>query len=162
VAAFEGRYGLHRLLTIQSINRLGEALTSQGKLEETAALYQCVLDVYSDLDEKAREAALNSADNYAQVLCKQSHLGGAEEMGRWMVGQRELLLGTDHLDTLVGVHTLAGIMAAQEKPQEAVTLFERAYHGTEKIAGPDHSDTVEFLEDFNHAKRKVESDMPRS
>jgi tetratricopeptide (TPR) repeat protein len=151
IALREGSMGMCDSRTLKSFNALGEALTAQNQLEEAAGLYRKILEKYDTYDDRAREEALKSADNLAQVLCKQGDLKGAEETGRCMISRREDLLGMDHIDTLVGVHTLAEVMAARGRHEEAITLFQQAYCGTAKRVGRQHPDAVEFLEDFNNA-----------
>jgi hypothetical protein len=90
-------------------------MTAQNKNNEAMHLYRTIIEHYSMYSRDAREEALKSADNLAQVLATQGQLAEAEDMGRWLVSERERLLGDDHLDTLIGIHTLAGMLFTQKK-----------------------------------------------
>jgi tetratricopeptide (TPR) repeat protein len=154
VLAMERKYGLHNVETVQSINFLGEVLIKQEKFEDAALHYRRVLNALTDLDGKARTAALASLDSLAQVLLRQGQLLEAEKVARQMIDEREKLLGLDDLDTLIGYHTLAEILTKQEQFKLALEMYEKAYVGTNTKLGPDHPDTVEFLNDFSSAKNR--------
>jgi tetratricopeptide (TPR) repeat protein len=144
--------GLCHYETICSINCLSEALVKQGKTDEAGTLYRQILDAYSDFDEKMREEVLLGINALAELLLCQNQLGEAETVGRWLVAESEMLLGLEKFDALVAVHTHADILPRQERFEEALTLYERAYVGTEKCCGADHPDTKEFLNYYNRAK----------
>ncbi len=141
--------------TVISVNRLGEILAKQGKLQEAEKKYRAVLDVYGDLGSSAREEALNCMAGLAHVLLEQGKEKEAESIGKRLIAERETLLGPDHFDTLVGFHTMAKILTQQERFEEAVPLYEKAYVGLEKAHGSEHPNAQEFLDDLNHAKSKL-------
>jgi tetratricopeptide (TPR) repeat protein len=151
----EAKYGLHDAGTIKSINFLGDALVKQDKLDEAAQQYRRVLDVITDLDNSAREEALNTLDSLAQTLSQQGELIEAEAVARLMIDEREKLLGVDHFDTFIGYHTLAETLTLQKQFEPALKMYQKAYVGTLASCGPEHPDTIEFLNDFNCAKNKL-------
>ena len=75
-------------------------------------------------------------------------------MARCIIGTRERLNGTEDDMTLWSIHTLAEILDQQGQYQEALSLYERAYVGTEKRVGASHSNTIFFQDSYNRAKHK--------
>jgi hypothetical protein len=66
------------------------------------------------------------------------------------------LLGETHLDTLSGMHTLAGVLIKREKIVKAVALYAKVYEGTRMKVDMEHPDTKEFFEDFERARKRLE------
>jgi tetratricopeptide (TPR) repeat protein len=138
---------------LKSINALGEALAGQNKHDAAVDIY---LDAFQHKDEyegKARQEALVGVDSFAQLLARQGMLVKADAVGCLMVYEREKMLGRDHLDTLVGMYTLAGIKYKRQRYGEAVALYQSAYVGMRKHCGDAHADTIEFLADLEEARR---------
>ena len=55
---------------------------------------------------------------------------------------REVVLGRDHLDTLMTASSLAKLLRSQEDYDAAEPLLRRVVQGRENWLGPDHVDTV--------------------
>jgi tetratricopeptide (TPR) repeat protein len=149
------RHGLHHAETIKSINFLCDALVEQKKLDEALPWYRRIQDAYSDLDEKAREPALESLDHLARALWQLGQLEEAERIARHMTDEREKLLGMNDPDTALGYHTLAGILTQQEQFQPALDMYEVAYTRLKDRSGAEHEDVIDFLNDLNAAKNRL-------
>lgn len=153
LARRQQRYGLAHVKTLKSINYLGDVLVSQEKYDEAEELLRCVSQLHDLQDLEQRTQALKSVEALTRVLAKRHKLDEAEKFGRWTVREYETLLGNRNLDTLIAIHTLAGVLMAADKREEAVTRYNQAYSGTQQRLGDTHPDTQEFYEDYQSARR---------
>jgi hypothetical protein len=110
----EREFGSQNVDTLRSINFLAESMTAHSKNNEVTNLYRTVMEMYSVYDGDAREEALTSADNFAQLFATQGQLAGAGAMGCWLISQRKRLLSKDHINTLINIHTLARMLFTNE------------------------------------------------
>ncbi|KAH7078154.1 hypothetical protein BKA63DRAFT_280602 [Paraphoma chrysanthemicola] len=155
VQFYIAKHGLHHAETIKSINFLCDALVKQNKVDEALPWYRRIQDAYPDLDEKAREPALESLDHLAQLLSQLAQLEEAERVARHMINEREKLLGMNDPDTALGYHTLADILTQQEQFRPALDMYEVAYTRLRDRSGAEHEDVIDFLNDLNAAKNRL-------
>ena len=110
-------------------------------------------------DEEAVLSALRAAGDANRLLGRYEE---AEGMYRQCLEAYEVLLGAEHLSTMIMLANLATLYDSMGKYKQAVALCERAHNAFVIILGPDHPDTLASLSNLaecherNHNYKKAE------
>ncbi|CAN9459336.1 unnamed protein product [Alternaria sp. RS040] len=92
--------------------------------------------------EEALEAWAQVLRNAAWYLWKIGSYSVAQQVAAKAAAVSKKALGREHQLTRVSLTTLAGVLRAQGKYEEAGTLYRRVLEGSEKTLGKDHPDTL--------------------
>jgi tetratricopeptide (TPR) repeat protein len=103
---------------------------------------------FLDLDGLNSEF-LQACNWFGRFYQENGHFSEAEEMWNRALAGREKILGPDHPDTLMTVHSLGVLYYEQRCLDEAEKMYDRALAGREKILGPDHPDTLMTVNNLN-------------
>ena len=95
--------------------------------------------------------------NLAGVLDSEGKYKGAEDVHRQTLAVMELVLGKEHLDTLISVYCLAYLLHSVERHRDAEVLYQRACAGYKETLGADHPTTVACLQHYSSMHQEASS-----
>ncbi|CCX16801.1 Similar to Nephrocystin-3; acc. no. Q7Z494, partial [Pyronema omphalodes CBS 100304] len=129
--------------TLSSMQNLAATYTELGgRLQDAQELEEKVLEVRMCTLGVEHPDTLSSMQNLAATYKK---LGGrlkeVQELEEKVLEGRRRMLGEEHPDTLRGMQNLALTLYDMERPEEAISLMEKAACSYVQIYGSDHSET---------------------
>ncbi|KAL4759686.1 uncharacterized protein BDW70DRAFT_161387 [Aspergillus foveolatus] len=189
LAGFEKALGPDHTSTLDTVHNLGILYKKQGNLRKPEEMYQRALAGYEK--GPGQTSTLNTVHNLGILYKKQDKLKEAEQMyQRALAGYEKALeqmyqralagyekaLGPDHTSTLDTVNNLGTLYSDQVKLKEAEEMYwrallkeaeqmyQRALAGYEKALGPDHTFTLDTVNNlgtlyFNEGKLKEAEQM---
>jgi tetratricopeptide (TPR) repeat protein len=119
--------------TILSVNNLGAVLADQGKHAEAETILREALRAH---DNPATRS------NLATALYRRGEYAEAERLHRSVVRERELALGSEHVETLQSKCNFGVALAAQNKLGEAEALFREVATARRRVLGDEHAETL--------------------
>ena len=124
------------------LNRLGDLLRRQVKLDDAEQMYQQALASKEKELGTDHMLTLSTVNDLGNLYSDQGKLDRAEQMYQRALAGFEKALGFDHMSTLDSVNNLGLLYRDQGKPDEAEQMYQRALAGFEKVLGPDHKSTL--------------------
>jgi tetratricopeptide (TPR) repeat protein len=119
--------------TILGLNNLGAVLADQGKHAEAETILREALRAH---DHPATRS------NLATALYRRGEYAEAERLHRSVVRERELALGSEHVETLQSKCNFGVALAAQNKLGEAEALFREVATARRRVLGDEHAETL--------------------
>ena len=142
LAGYEKALGPDHMLTLSTVNDLGNLYRDQGKLAEAEQMYLRALAGYEKALGPDHTSTLDTVNNLGILYSDQGKLAEAEQMYLRALAGKEKALGPDHTSTLDTVNNLGNLYSGQGKLAEAEQMYLRALAGNEKALGPDHTSTL--------------------
>ena len=139
LAKAAGPHGSPQLPTY--MNNRGQCLVAMGRFEEAIELFQQVIEMRKRLNENDPQIG-NSLSSLGQVYLKLKDYEKAEELQRQAVAKYSELMGPDHLYTQICRFSLARVLRARDKLDEANKLYKQTRPAFEASFGTTHSRTV--------------------
>jgi len=130
------------VMTIDSIQTLGEALLHTGDLEEAAETLRRAVAGRSKTLGPEHPDTLESYSDLTITLLELDDLDGAEVTALRALEGRQRVLDEDHPDTLVSLSIHCIVLHRQGKLDQAGPQYEETLARREAIIGEEHPDTI--------------------
>jgi len=130
------------VMTIDSIQTLGEALLHCGDLEQAAAMLRRAVAGREKTLGAEHPDTLESCSDLTITLLELDDLDAAEVTALRALNGRERVLGNDHPDTLVSLNIHCMVLHRKGKLEEAGTQYEETLQRREAMIGDEHPDTI--------------------
>lgn len=132
----------------RTMNNLAYVLRPQGKLDEAEALYRESIDIERRLRGEKSIRLAGVMDNLGLVLLDKGAMEEAERTHRHAYEIRVESLGATHVDTLVSLFHIAGVIMQLNRHAEAVGLLTTALTGMRQAEKPAGRHTALILERY--------------
>ncbi|KAH6646122.1 kinesin light chain [Truncatella angustata] len=126
---YEKAWGPDHTSTLSTVNNLGNLYSDQGKLQEAEEMYLRALRGKEKAWGPDHTSTLDTVNNLGLLYSSQGKMQEAEEMY---------------------LRALRGYEKAQGKMQEAEEMYLRALRGKEKVWGPDHTLTLDTVNNLGN------------
>jgi hypothetical protein len=97
-----------------------------------------LMEVREEAFREENEETLNSMDLIGLKRELRGKYKEAEALSRQTLALYEIVLGREHLSTLVSMYCLAHLFASQHCYKESIPLYQKAYTAFHTILGTDH------------------------
>jgi len=142
---YEKVWGSEHMLTLDTVNNLGNLYANQGKMAEAEQMYLRALQGYEKALGPEHTSTLRAVNNLGNLCANQGKIVWAEEMYMRALQGYEKALGLEHTSTLDTVNNVGLFYWKQGKMAEAREMYMRALQGKEKVWGPEHMSTLETV-----------------
>jgi hypothetical protein len=95
------------------------------------------------------EERLDLVQKCASALYSDGRYEEAEKLQVQVMETRKRVLGDEHPNTLITMHSLAFSLQSRARHEEVVTLMERCFQSRQRILGEQHPDTQSSLNALN-------------
>ncbi|HWF52519.1 MAG TPA: tetratricopeptide repeat protein [Solirubrobacteraceae bacterium] len=129
------------LQPLEELTFLAAILRSQGQLDRSRELMQCVLDARVKLLGEDDPLTVGSMRNLAGTLFAQDDFAAVAALERRVLGARRRTLGDDHPDSLQSLGVLGTILADQGDLKQARDLLEQSLTAHIRVFGVDTPET---------------------
>lgn len=141
--------------------RLAKALAAQGKLEESLALWQKLIeDLRQERGEDSGEY-LRALRDYAAACASSGQYESAEQLLEKALSAQSQQLGREHPETLSTVEMLAQVAVQRGEWARALELARKVLEGRKDLLGDEHPATLRAMADLGKVLLSV-GDLDRS
>ncbi|MEM7311121.1 MAG: serine/threonine-protein kinase [Planctomycetota bacterium] len=155
------RHGPSDARTLTATGNLAVALQTQGKLDEAETLWRGLVDRVRAAFGPAHLSTQAVEVSFANFLFELGELARAEEELRASIATALAAREADHGATLGARHTLAVVLAHQQRFPEAIAEFEDVLARQRRVLGPLHAATLLTMKDLVPAVRAL-GDLPEA
>jgi tetratricopeptide (TPR) repeat protein len=148
LAMWKRLVGTEHSAVARTMNNLAFVLRPQGKLDEAEALYRQSIEIERRIrgEESIRLAGV--MDNLGLVLLDQGKIEEAERTHRHAYEIRLESFGAAHVDTLLSLFHIAGVIMQLNRHPEAAGLLTTALQGMRQAEQPADRHTALILERY--------------
>mgnify|MGYP001189451504 CR=1 FL=1 len=142
----------------KSLFNLAEIYHAQKRFDEAESLYKQSLETNADTTQKASEQKATALGNLGELYRSLHRYDLAESMQRQAIDHAKRAFGkTPHKDLATLYTNLAHTMLEQERPDEALELYEKALDIDKKLQALDDFLRKEFSQEqiFNRNVKKI-------
>ncbi|GMH68373.1 hypothetical protein TL16_g04913 [Triparma laevis f. inornata] len=148
VKRMEGALGDENVVTLTTLNELGEKLRQNGQYEETKEVHERCLAGRMKVLGGGNKHTLMTLGNLGNVYKNLENYERASEYYERALKGYERLLGKNHPQTLSTVMNIANVFWNMDDFGKAEEMYQKALEGYEAQLGKEHIDTMRCAENY--------------